>query len=598
MASAPGWGSLRVPRIEPVVIPTSIDSLNGRVMTNDEDRKPRDFIRSMVEEDLRTGKYDGRVATRFPPEPNGYLHIGHTKAIWISYGIAEEYGGTFNLRFDDTNPTGEDQRYVDAMIQDIRWLGVDWEDRLYFASDYFERLYEWGEQLIRDGKAFIDSSSEAEIREYRGTVTEPGRNSPYRDRPVDESLDLFRRMRAGEFPNGAHVLRAKIDMAHPNMTMRDPLLYRIRHEHHYRHGDDWCIYPMYDYAHCLEDAIEDITHSLCSLEFKVNREIYDWILDAVGIEKPRTEQTEFARLNIDYTIMSKRKLIQLVEGGHVTGWDDPRMPTVAGLRRRGVTPEAIRSFNDMIGVADVDSRIEYSRLEFAIRDDLNWRSPRRLAVLDPLKVVITDYPEGQIEWVDAPEFPRDVGKEGTRRMPFTREIWIERSDFMEEPFRKFYRLAPGREVRLRNSYVIRCDEVVKDPATGEILELRCSHDPDTMGANPADGRKVRGTIHWVSAEHALPAEVRLYDRLFAVPNPEADLGEGQDFTVNLNPDSLTVVENAWVEPALAEDPAGTRYQFERQGYFMSDPEDSGSDGLVFNRTVTLRDSWAKTEKSR
>ncbi|MBT8478740.1 MAG: glutamine--tRNA ligase/YqeY domain fusion protein [Gemmatimonadetes bacterium] len=567
-------------------------------MTNDEDRKPRDFIRSMVEEDLRTGKYDGRVATRFPPEPNGYLHIGHTKAIWISYGIAEEYGGTFNLRFDDTNPTGEDQRYVDAMIQDIRWLGVDWEDRLYFASDYFERLYEWGEQLIRDGKAFIDSSSEAEIREYRGTVTEPGRNSPYRDRPADESLDLFRRMRAGEFPNGAHVLRAKIDMAHPNMTMRDPLLYRIRHEHHYRHGDDWCIYPMYDYAHCLEDAIEDITHSLCSLEFKVNREIYDWILDAVGIEKPRTEQTEFARLNIDYTIMSKRKLIQLVEGGHVTGWDDPRMPTVAGLRRRGVTPEAIRSFNDMIGVADVDSRIEYSRLEFAIRDDLNWRSPRRLAVLDPLKVVITDYPEGQIEWIDAPEFPRDVGKEGTRRMPFTREIWIERSDFMEEPFRKFYRLAPGREVRLRNSYVIRCDEVIKDAATGEILELRCSHDPDTMGANPADGRKVRGTIHWVSAEHALPAEMRLYDRLFAVPNPEADLGEGQDFTVNLNPDSLTVVENAWVEPALAEDPAGTRYQFERQGYFMSDPEDSGSDGLVFNRTVTLRDSWAKTEKSR
>jgi glutaminyl-tRNA synthetase len=578
---------VRAPDIE-----TSIDSLNGRVMTSDEDRKPRDFIRSMVEEDVRTGKYDGRVATRFPPEPNGYLHIGHTKAIWISYGIAQEHGGTFNLRFDDTNPTGEDQRYVDAIVEDIQWLGVDWEDRLYFASDYFERLYEWGEQLIRDGKAFIDSSSEAEIREYRGTVTEPGRNSPYRDRPLDESLDLFRRMRAGEFPDGAHVLRARIDMAHPNMTMRDPLLYRIRHEHHYRHGDDWCIYPMYDYAHCLEDSIEDITHSLCSLEFKVNREIYDWILDAVGIERPRTEQTEFARLNIDYTIMSKRKLIQLVDGGYVDGWDDPRMPTVAGLRRRGVTPEAIRSFNDMIGVAHVDSRIEYSRLEFAIRDDLNWRSPRRLAVLDPLKVVITDYPEDETEWIDAPEFPRDVGKEGTRRMPFTREIWIERSDFMEEPFRKFYRLAPGREVRLRNSYVIRCDEVVKDPRTGEIVELRCSHDPDTMGANPADGRKVRGTIHWVSGEHALPAAVRLYDRLFSVADPEADLEEGQDFTVNLNPESL-VVADAWVEPALGEDAAGTRYQFERHGYFMSDPEDSGPGGLVFNRTVTLRDSWAK-----
>jgi glutaminyl-tRNA synthetase len=479
------------------------------------------------------------------------------------------------------------------MIEDIRWLGVDWEDRLYYASDYFERLYEWGEQLIRDGKAYIDSSSEAEIRELRGTVTEPGRNSPYRERPRDESLDLFRRMRAGEFEDGAHVLRAKIDMAHPNMTMRDPLLYRIRHEHHYRQDDDWCIYPMYDYAHCLEDAIEDITHSLCSLEFRVNREIYDWILDAVGIERPRTEQTEFARLNIDYTIMSKRKLIQLVEGGYVTGWDDPRMPTVAGLRRRGVTPEAIRSFNEMIGVADVDSRIEYSRLEFAIRDDLNWRSPRRLAVMDPLKVVITDYPEDGVEWIEAPEFPRDVDKEGSRRMPFTGEIWIERSDFMEEPFRKYYRLAPGREVRLRNSYVIRCDEVIKDPDTGEVIELRCSHDPDTMGANPADGRKVRGTIHWVSAEHALPAGVRLYDRLFSVPDPEADLQEGQDFTVNLNPESLVVVENAWVEPALADDPPGTRYQFERHGYFMSDPADSGPDRLVFNRTVTLRDSWAK-----
>jgi len=564
-------------------------------MTNDEDRKPLDFIRSMVEADLASGKYGGRVATRFPPEPNGYLHIGHSKAIWISYGIAQEFGGTFNLRFDDTNPTGENQTYADAIVEDMRWLGVDWEDRLFYASDYFEQLYEWGEKLIREGKAYVDSSSEAEIREYRGTVTEPGRNSPHRDRPVDESLDLFRRMRAGEFEDGAHVLRAKIDMAHPNMTMRDPLLYRIRHQHHFRQGDDWCIYPMYDYAHCLEDAIEDITHSLCSLEFKVNREIYDWILDAVGIERPRTEQTEFARLNIDYTIMSKRKLIQLVEDGYVSGWDDPRMPTVAGLRRRGVTPEAIRKFNEMIGVSDVDSRIEYSRLEYAIRDDLNWTSPRRLAVVDPLKVVITDYPEGEVEWVDAPEYPRDVGKEGTRRMPFTREIWIERSDFMEEPFRKFYRLAPGREVRLRHAYVIRCDEVVKDPESGEVVELRCSHDPETMGANPADGRKVRGTIHWVSAEHAVPAEVRLYDRLFSVPDPEADLGEGESFAVNLNPDSLVIVEDAMVEPSLADDPPGTRYQFERHGYFMSDPEDSTPGRLVFNRTVTLRDSWAKIE---
>ena len=568
-------------------------------LANDKkDDRPPDFIRAMVARDMETGKYGGRVATRFPPEPNGYLHIGHTKAIWISYRIALESGGTFNLRFDDTNPTGEDQRYVDAMMEDIRWLGVDWEDRLYFASDYFEQMYEWGEKLIRDGTAYVDSSSEAEIRELRGTVTEAGRNSPYRDRPVEESLDLFRRMRAGEFEDGSHVLRAKIDMAHPNMTMRDPVLYRIRHEHHYRHGDDWCIYPMYDYAHCLEDAIEDITHSLCSLEFKVNREIYDWILDAVGIERPRTEQTEFARLNIDYTIMSKRKLIQLVEGGYVSGWDDPRMPTVAGLRRRGVTPEAIRAFNEMIGVADVDSRIEYSRLEFAIRDDLNWRAPRRLAVLDPLKVVITDYPAGETEWIDAPEFPHDVGKEGSRRMPFSREIWIERSDFMEEPFRKFYRLAPGREVRLRHAYVIKCEEVVKDPETGEVVELRCSHDRDTMGAHPADGRKVRGTIHWVSAEHAIPVEVRLYDRLFSVPNPEEGLEEGEDFTENLNPESLVVVEGAWVEPALADDPPGTRYQFERQGYFISDTEDSGSDGLVFNRTVTLRDSWAKIEKHR
>jgi glutaminyl-tRNA synthetase len=553
----------------------------------------RDFLRTKIEADISTGKYGGRVATRFPPEPNGYLHIGHAKAICLNFGVAEEYGGTCNLRYDDTNPDTATREFVESIQEDIRWLGFDWEDRLYFASDYFEQLYDWAEQLVREGKAYVDSSSEEEIRELRGTVTEPGRPSPYRDRTPDENLELLRRMKAGEFPNGAHVLRAKIDMAHPNMVMRDPLLLRIRHSSHYRRGDDWCLYPMYDYAHCLEDAVENITHSFCTLEFRNNREIYDWVLDAVGIERPRTEQTEFARLELDYTILSKRKLIRLVDEGHVSGWDDPRMPTIAGIRRRGVTPEAVRALCDMVGVADVNSRIDFAKFEYAIRDDLNWRSPRRLAVLDPLKVVITDYPEDQVEWIDAPSYPRDVDREGTRPMPFSRELWVERSDFMEDPPRKFHRLAPGREVRLRHAYVIRCDEVVRDPDTGEVVELRCSHDADTMGANPADGRKVRGTIHWVSAAHALPAEVRLYDRLFSVPDPEAGLEEGQDFTTNLNPDSLVIVNPARVEPALADDPPGTLYQFERQGYFISDPIDSRPGSLVFNRTVALRDSWAK-----
>ncbi len=553
----------------------------------------RDFLRTKIEADVSAGKYGGRVATRFPPEPNGYLHIGHAKAICLNFGVAEEYGGTCNLRYDDTNPDTATEEFVDSIQEDIRWLGFDWEDRLYFASDYFEQLYDWAEQLVRDGTAYVDSSSEEEIRELRGTVTEPGRPSPYRDRSPDENLELLRRMKAGEFPNGAHVLRAKIDMAHPNMVMRDPLLLRIRHSSHYRRGDDWCLYPMYDYAHCLEDAVEDITHSFCTLEFRNNREIYDWVLDAVGIERPRTEQTEFARLELDYTVLSKRKLIRLVNEGHVSGWDDPRMPTIAGIRRRGVTPEAVRALCDMVGVADVNSRIDFAKFEYAIRDDLNWRSPRRLAVLDPLKVVITDYPEDRVEWIDGPSYPRDVDREGTRPMPFSREIWVERSDFMEDPPRKFHRLAPGREVRLRHAYVIRCDEVVRDPETGEVVELRCSHDADTMGANPADGRKVRGTIHWVSAAHALPAEIRLYDRLFSVPDPEAGLEEGQDFTANLNPESLVVVNPARVEPALADDPPGTLYQFERQGYFISDPIDSGPESLVFNRTVALRDSWAK-----
>jgi glutaminyl-tRNA synthetase len=553
----------------------------------------KDFLRTKIEEDIRTGKYDGRVATRFPPEPNGYLHIGHAKSICLNFGVAEEYGGTCNLRYDDTNPDTATQEFVDSIQADIRWLGFDWEDRLYFASDYFEQFYEWAEQLVRDGLAYVDSSSEEEIRELRGTVTEPGRPSPFRDRTPDENLDLLRRMRAGEFPNGAHVLRAKIDMAHPNMVMRDPLLLRIRHSPHYRRGDDWCVYPMYDYAHCLEDAIENITHSFCTLEFRNNREIYDWVLDAVGIPKPRTEQTEFARLEMDYTVLSKRRLIRLVNEGHVAGWDDPRMPTIAGIRRRGVTPEAVRALCDKVGVADVRSRTDYALFEYAIRDDLNWRSPRRLAVLDPLKVVITDYPEEREEWIDAPSFPRDVGKEGSRPMPFSRELWIERSDFMENPPRKFHRLAPGREVRLRHAYVIRCDEVVKDPETGEVTELRCSHDAATMNSNPADGRKIRGTIHWVSAAHALPAEVRLYDRLFSVPDPDEGLGEDEDFTRNLNPDSLVVVNPARVEPSLGEDPPGSRYQFERLGYFVSDPMDSAPGALVFNRTVTLRDSWAR-----
>ncbi len=553
----------------------------------------KDFLRTKIENDIRTGKYGGRVATRFPPEPNGYLHIGHAKSICLNFGVADEYAGTCNLRYDDTNPDTATQEFVDSMQADIRWLGYDWEDRLYFASDYFEQFYEWAEQLVREGKAYVDSSSEEEIRELRGSVTEPGRPSPYRDRTPEENLDLLRRMKAGEFPNGAHVLRAKIDMAHPNMVMRDPLLLRIRHSSHYRRGDEWCLYPMYDYAHCLEDAIEDITHSFCTLEFRNNREIYDWVLDAVGIERPRTEQTEFARLELDFTVLSKRRLIRLVNEGHVAGWDDPRMPTIAGIRRRGVTPEAVRSLCDKVGVADVKSRTDYALFEYAIRDDLNWRSPRRLAVLDPLKVVITDYPEADEEWIDAPSFPRDVDKEGSRRMPFSRELWIERADFMEDPPRKFHRLAPGREVRLRHAYVIRCDEVVKDPETGEVIELRCSHDPATMGANPADGRRIKGTIHWVSARHALPAEVRLYDRLFSVADPDEGLEEGEDFTKNLNPESLVVVNPAWVEPSLAEDPPGTRYQFERLGYFVSDTVDSTPGALVLNRTVTLRDSWAK-----
>jgi glutaminyl-tRNA synthetase len=592
-----------------------------------------DFIRAIIAEDNARGTYGGQVVTRFPPEPNGFLHIGHAKSICLNFGVAEENRGTTNLRFDDTNPTTEDVTYVEAIKEDIRWLGFEWNDGALHASDYFGLLYEMAEQLIAAGKAYVDSSSEEEIRAMRGTVTEPGTPSAHRDRPVEQNLDLFRRMRAGEFADGAHVLRAKIDLAHPNMKMRDPLLYRIRHAHHYRTGDDWCIYPMYDFAHPLSDAIEGITHSLCTLEFENNREIYDWLIDNVDVGSARPRQYEFARLNLDYTVMSKRKLLRLVEEEWVDGWDDPRMPTIAGMRRRGFTPASIRSFCDLIGVAKADSRVDISKLEYAIRDDLNPTAPRVMCVLRPLKVVITNYPAGAdggpaddgaagddggpasdgaagddagpasdgpagdgaaaIEELEAPYFPRDIGKPGSRQVPFGRELFIERDDFMEEPPEGFFRLAPGREVRLRYAYFIKCEEVIKDDA-GEVVELRCSYDPATRGGSAPDGRKVRGTIHWVDAERSLPVEVRLYDRLFSVADPDAAAArEGKDFTELLNPDSFATVHAARIEPALAGAAPGTHYQFERHGYFFTDPLDSEPDALVFNRVVTLRDTWAK-----
>jgi len=557
-----------------------------------EQAPPADFIRAKVVADRAAGKYGRRVATRFPPEPNGHLHIGHAKSICLNFGIAEEFGGTCNLRFDDTNPLTEDMEYVAAIERDVAWLGFSWDGR-YFASDYFERLYRWALELVRRGRAYVDSLSEREIQEHRGTVTEPGRESPYRERSVAENLDLFRRMRAGEFPNGAHVLRAKIDMAAANMKMRDPLLYRIRHARHYRTGDEWPIYPMYDFAHCLSDFQEGITHSLCTLEFENNRELYDWILDALEPE-PHPQQIEFARLNLSYTVLSKRRLLELVRDGHVDGWDDPRMPTLSGLRRRGYTPEAIRAFCDRIGVAKANSLVDVAQLEHAVRDDLNWTAPRVLGVLDPLKLVITNYPDGESEELDAPYFPRDVGREGSRPLPFSRELWIEREDFAEDPPEGFHRLAPGSEVRLRYAYFVRCEEVVHDPETGEVVEVRCTYDPETRGGAAPDGRRVRGTLHWVSARHALPVEVRLYDRLFRVEDPGSD---GGDWREHLNPESLRVLAGARVEPSLASAEPGDRFQFERQGFFYLDPEAEGSRadgaGLVFNRTVTLRDTWAK-----
>lgn len=550
----------------------------------------QDFLRVRIRQDCEKRSFDGRVHTRFPPEPNGYLHIGHAKSICINFGLADEFGGKCNLRFDDTNPVKEDTEYVDAIREDVRWLGGDWEDREFYASDYFDRLYDFAEQLIRMGKAYVDSQSADEIRATRGTLTRPGEESPWRNRSVEENLDLFRRMRAGEFADGEHVLRAKIDMASPNLVMRDPTLYRIRHAAHHRTGDKWSIYPMYDFTHCLSDSLEGITHSICTLEFVNNRELYDWVLETLGVYHSR--QIEFARLGLTYTVLSKRKLIQLVRGGHVNGWDDPRMPTICGMRRRGYTPEAIRDFCARIGVARAENLVEYSLLEFCVREHLNAVAPRLMAVLDPVRVVIETYPEDQVEWFDMP-YSADGSIPGSRRVPFSRELYIERDDFREDPPKKFHRLAPGAEVRLRYAYYITCREVVRD-ADGRITELRCTHDPESRGGSSPDGRKVKGTIHWVSASHAVPAETRLYDHLFTSPTPGAT-PEGVEFTDLINPDSLRVV-TAHVEPALAEMPAGSRVQFERLGYFCVDP-DSRPGAPVFNRTVTLKDSWARIERN-
>ncbi|MBC7358043.1 glutaminyl-tRNA synthetase [Desulfacinum infernum DSM 9756] len=561
--------------------------------TEKETFTPPNFIKDIIEEDLKTGKYGGRVHTRFPPEPNGYLHIGHAKSICLNFGLALEYGGLCNLRFDDTNPAKEDVEYVESIQEDVRWLGFDWGERLFYASDYFDRLYQYAVELIKKGKAYVDSLSPEEIRQYRGTLTEPGKESPYRNRSVEENLDLFERMRAGEFEEGQCVLRAKIDMASPNLNLRDPVIYRIKKATHHRTGDKWCIYPMYDFAHCLSDSIEGITHSICTLEFEDHRPLYDWFLDELEVYHPR--QIEFARLNLSYTVLSKRKLIQLVEEGLVSGWDDPRMPTISGFRRRGYTPESIRTFCERIGVAKRDSVVDIALLEHCIREDLNKRAPRVMGVLRPLKVVIVNYPEDQVEELEAVNNPEDPSM-GTRKVPFCRELYIERDDFREDPPKKYFRLAPGREVRLRYGYYVQCVDVVKDPATGEISEIHCTYDPATRGGWSPDGRKVKGTIHWVSARHAVPARVRLYDRLFTRENPN-DVEEGKTFLDYINPESLVELDHCLVEPSLQGARPGSRYQFERLGYFCVDIRDSAPDRLVFNRTVSLRDSWAKIEKA-
>ncbi len=555
---------------------------------------PGDFIREIVVDDLRTGKHGGQVVTRFPPEPNGYLHIGHAKSICLNFGIALENGGRCHLRFDDTNPVKEEVEYVESIMRDVRWLGFDWGKHLYHASDYFGKLYECAVQLIRLGKAYVDSLSTDEMREYRGTLTMPGKESPFRSRPVEESLDLFERMKRGEFPDGAHVLRAKIDMASPNLNMRDPVIYRIRHVDHQRTGGAWCIYPMYDFAHCLSDSIEGITHSICTLEFEDHRPLYDWFLQAVPVEH-HPQQIEFARLNLSHTVLSKRKLLELVEGKYVSGWDDPRMPTLSGLRRRGYTPEAIRDFCDRIGVAKTDSQVDIALLEHCLREDLNKRALRVMAVLRPLRVVIENYPEDRVEELDAVNNPEDPSA-GTRKVPFSRVLYIEQDDFREQPPKKYHRLAPGAEVRLRYGYLITCAGFTKDEGTGEVTELRCAYDPATRGGHAPDGRKVRGTIHWLSAAHALSAEVRLYDHLFTKSNP-AEVADGKDYKACLNPASREVVAGCFVESGAADAPPGAQFQFERQGYFCVDP-DSSPEHPVFNRTVALRDTWGKIEKAQ
>ena len=558
-------------------------------MASTDTSSPTDFIREIIDDDNKTGKHGGRVATRFPPEPNGYLHIGHAKSICLNFGIAAQYGGTCNLRMDDTDPAGESLEYVESIINDIHWLGFDWQDRLFYASDYFEQLYQFAVQLIKLGKAYVCSLNADEIREYRGTLTEPGKESPYRNRSIEENLDMFARMRAGEFADGTHVLRAKIDMTSPNIVMRDPVIYRIKRAPHHRTGDNWVIYPMYDFAHCLSDSIEKITHSICTLEFENNRPLYDWIVNQV-IEGDRPQQIEFARLNLSYTVVSKRKLIELVEKKYVTGWDDPRMPTVAGMRRRGYTPEAIRNFCAIIGVAKNENLVDMALLESCVRDDLNERAPRAMTVLRPLRVIIDNYPEEQTEQLECANHPQNPDM-GTREVPFSRVLYIEQEDFTENPPKKYKRLAPGREVRLRSSYVIKFASTIKDEKTGEITELHCTYDPETRNAPPADGHKVEGVIHWVSADHAAQAEVRLYDRLFQIADP-SDIGN--DVVKHLNPASLVTLTTCYVETSLQNAVPGNRYQFERIGYFCADIKDSSPGKPVFNRIVPLRDSWAKT----
>jgi glutaminyl-tRNA synthetase len=560
-------------------------------MSGDQSIAPKNFIRKIVEDDLKVGRNDGRIATRFPPEPNGYLHIGHAKSICLNFGIADDYGGTCNLRFDDTNPHKENIEYVEAIKEDVHWLGYDWDDRLFYASDYFEQLYEFAVELINSGKAYVCDLTAEEIREYRGTLTVPGKDSPYRDRSITENLDLFVRMRNGEFADGSRVLRARIDMASPNINLRDPTLYRIRHGViHHQTGEEWCIYPMYDYTHPISDAIEGITHSICTLEFEDHRPLYDWVLDNVSVHC-HPQQIEFSRLNLQYTVMSKRKLTELVSEGCVEGWDDPRMPTIAGMRRRGYTPASIRDFCERIGVTKSENSVEMGMLEYSVREDLNIHAPRRMAVLHPLKVIITTCPDDRIEHLEAANHPQDESM-GMRILPFTREVYIDRDDFREEASSKFKRLVSGGEVRLRNAYVIRCDEVVKN-AHGEVIELHCSHDPATLGANP-QGRKVKGVIHWVSAQHGVPAEIRLYDRLFSHPTPDATR-DGKNYKEYINPDSLHTLTQCIVEPSLAESAPGESFQFEREGYFCRDSRLSTESNLVFNRTVTLRDSWTRIE---